>query len=133
MSYILCRTAAGLLCLLTIAWLPISATDAGPFRRPLKYPILPGRGLVIVEKVEAPGKELSKPILAEKSGERSSKINLPVKHGFVTVELEGRWWIFRDGSKDLADFKKSGEPAKSYTRINAAPYKATLRAPDIET
>jgi hypothetical protein len=133
MSCILCRTAAGLFCLLTIAWLPISATDAGPFRRRLKCPIHPGRVLVIVEKAEAHGKELTKPILAEKSGERSSKISLPAKHGFVTVEAEGRWWIFREGSKDLADFKKSGEPAKSYTRINVAPYKATLRAPDIET
>jgi hypothetical protein len=133
MSCILCRTAAGLFCLLSVAWLPISTTDAGPFRRRLKCPILPGRDLVIVEKAEAPRKELPNPVLAEKSGERSSKISLPAKHGFVTVETEGRWWIFRDGSKDLAAFKKTGEPEKSYTRINAAPYKATLRAPDIET
>ena len=133
MSCIPCRTAAGLFCLLSVAWLPISATDAGPFGRRLKCPILPGRGLVIVEKADASGKELTKPTLADKSAERSSKVSLPARHGFVTVELEGRWWIFRDGSKDLADFKKSGEPAKSYTRVNVAPYKATLRAPDIET
>jgi hypothetical protein len=126
MSCILCRTAAGLFCLLSVAWLPISTTDAGPFRRRMKCPIVPGRVLVIVEKAEAPRKELPNPILADKSGERISKISLPAKHGFVTVEVEGRWWIFRDGSKDLAAFKKTGEPEKSYTRINAAPYKARL-------
>jgi hypothetical protein len=133
MSRILCWTAAGLFCLLTVAWLPISTNDAGPFRRRLKCPILPGSVLVIVEKVEAPNKELSDPVLADKSGKLSSKKNLPAKHGFVTVEAEGRWWIFREGSKELAAFKKIGEPEKCYTRINVAPYQVTLKAPDIAT
>src|SRR5262249_24087182 len=59
--------------------------------------------------------------------------NLPDRPGFVKVEAEGRWWIFREGSKDLAEFKKVGEPEKSITRINVAPYQLTLRAPDVAT
>jgi hypothetical protein len=127
----LCLAATGMVCLLALAWAPISTTDAGLFRRRLKCPTPPSRVLVIVEKGEAAKKELSNPIFPEKIGEPSIKKSLPTKPGFVTIEVEGRHWIFREGSKDVTAFKKAGEPEKCYTRINVAPYQVTLRAPDI--
>ena len=66
-------------------------------------------------------------------GETGGKVTLPSREGFVIMETEGRWWIFREGSKDLASFKKLGEPEKSVTRVNAAPFKVTVRAPDVAT
>lgn len=133
MFRILCLSASGLLCLLSLAWVPVSTTEAGLFRRRFKCPILPDPVLVIVEKVDSPKKDLSNPVLSDKRSEPSSKKSLPVKYGFVTVEAEGRWWIFREASKELAAFKKIGEPEKCYTRINVAPYQLTLKAPDIAT
>jgi len=129
----ICLTAAGLFCVFTLTWAPISTSDAGLFRRRAKCPIVPNRVIVIVEKVDAPKKGTSAPTLPEIIGDPSIKKSLPAKQGFVTIEADGRHWIFRDGSKDLDEFKKTGEPEKSYTRVNAAPYRVTLRAPDVET
>ncbi|MCG8586710.1 MAG: hypothetical protein MI757_18565, partial [Pirellulales bacterium] len=55
------------------------------------------------------------------------------KPGFVTAVVDGRLWIFRPGSEDLAEFKKNGEPAKSVTFPNAGRRGMTLKAPDRET
>jgi hypothetical protein len=53
--------------------------------------------------------------------------------GFATFVLEGRVWVFRPGSKELAEFEKTGEPAKSVTRIAAGPLNMTVKGPDPET
>lgn len=53
--------------------------------------------------------------------------------GFETFVREGRIWVFRPGSKDLEEFLRSGEPAKSMTRIAAGPLKMTVKAPDADT
>ncbi|MCG8586636.1 MAG: hypothetical protein MI757_18190, partial [Pirellulales bacterium] len=55
------------------------------------------------------------------------------KPGFVTAVVDGRLWIFRPGSEDLAEFKKNGEPAKFVTFPNAGRRGMTLKAPDRET
>jgi sugar lactone lactonase YvrE len=52
--------------------------------------------------------------------------------GFATIEEKGRIWVFAEGSKDLADFRKKGEPAKSITRPGAGPSGKTLRGPDAD-
>jgi sugar lactone lactonase YvrE len=55
------------------------------------------------------------------------------RDGFVTFLRDGRIWVFRPGTKDLAEFLETGEPAKSVTRPNAGPLRMTVRGPDIET
>jgi hypothetical protein len=53
--------------------------------------------------------------------------------GFATFVRDGRVWVFREGSKDLAEFEKTGEPAKSVTLIGTGPLGMTVKAPDAET
>jgi hypothetical protein len=59
--------------------------------------------------------------------------------GFAVWVVEGRWWVFREGSKENADFvkgvakgmePKDAVPAKQVTRTGAD---VTLKAPDAET
>jgi uncharacterized protein (TIGR03000 family) len=64
--------------------------------------------------------------------ENGEKIVL-AKEGFAVEKHEGRLWVFREGSKELAEFKKSGPPEKHVARVNAAPLKLTVKAPDIAT
>ena len=111
--------------LLTMLWaVSLVPAEACPERRRSVGFVTP---VVIPESGDTPQKD------AKEKPKVDEKITLPQKAGFWVVEAEGRWWIFREGSKDLAAFKKTGEPEKSYTRINAEPYRLTLRAPDIAT
>jgi len=57
----------------------------------------------------------------------SSKYSLP---GFPAFVADGRLWVFKKGSKELAGFKKTGEPAKRVTRIGAGPNDCTIMAVD---
>jgi uncharacterized protein (TIGR03000 family) len=57
----------------------------------------------------------------------------PMREGFVVLEREGRWWIFREGSKEAADYQTQGEPDKHVTRLNVLPYRVTFKAPDPAT
>jgi hypothetical protein len=52
------------------------------------------------------------------------------KPGFVTEVKDGRLWVFREGSKDLEEFRKSGDLTKMVTRIGAGPNGMTIRAGD---
>lgn len=54
------------------------------------------------------------------------------KPGFYTEVKEGRLWVLRDGSKELAEFKKDGELAKQVTRIGAGPNGMTIKSSDVE-
>ncbi len=58
---------------------------------------------------------------------------LAAKEGFETIEKDGRWWIFKSGSKELEEYKKTGDLEKHVTRLNAGPNHETLMAPDAET
>ena len=50
------------------------------------------------------------------------------------VELEdGRLWVFREGSAELAQFVEQGEPAKQVVRPAAGPGGITLKSADAET
>jgi hypothetical protein len=53
--------------------------------------------------------------------------------GFETKVQEGRIWVFRPGSVELAEFEKSGELAKHITRPGAGPQGLTVKAADAET
>jgi hypothetical protein len=55
------------------------------------------------------------------------------KPGFVTQVQDGRLWVFKDGSKDLADMQKNGLPEKAVMRIAAGPDGMTVKAPDDAT
>lgn len=55
------------------------------------------------------------------------------KTGFYTEVKDGRLWVFEEGSKALAEFKKSGEPAKQYTKIGAGPNGMTIKSDDAKT
>jgi phosphate transport system substrate-binding protein len=58
---------------------------------------------------------------------------LQARAGFVLREDGGRWWVFRRGSKPLAAFDREGPPDRYVTRLRAAPYGVTLKAPDLAT
>jgi hypothetical protein len=53
--------------------------------------------------------------------------------GFMTQVTDGRLWVFREGSKELEEFRTTGEPAKRVTRVGAGPDGMTLMGPDGET
>lgn len=57
----------------------------------------------------------------------------PNRPGFVVKFSEDRWWIFKAGSKEALDAEKHGVPEKHVTRLNIAPWKITLKAPDVGT
>lgn len=50
------------------------------------------------------------------------------KPGFYTEIRDGRLWVFREGSKELEEFKKGGEPAHQTTRIGAGPNGMTIKS-----
>ena len=52
--------------------------------------------------------------------------------GFVTRVVDGRIWVFAEGSKDWDEFLKTGEPAKSVTKVGAGPNGATVKSSDSE-
>lgn len=52
------------------------------------------------------------------------------KPGFVTDVKDGRLWVFREGSKDLDEYRQNGELTKMVTRIGAGPNGMTIRAGD---
>lgn len=55
------------------------------------------------------------------------------KSGFYTQVVDGRLWVFEEGSDDLKAFLEHGEPAKSVTRIGAGPNGMTIRSADAQT
>jgi hypothetical protein len=55
------------------------------------------------------------------------------KPGFVTEVEDGRLWVFREGSKELEDFKKTGEPVKQFTDVGSGPNGMTVKAADEQT
>ncbi|QKG64980.1 hypothetical protein HP062_04895 [Pseudomonas sp. B14-6] len=55
------------------------------------------------------------------------------KPGFITEVEDGRLWVFREGSKELVDFKKTGEPAKQFSDIGAGPNGMTVKSADEKT
>lgn len=54
------------------------------------------------------------------------------KPGFVTKIENGRLWVFQEGSKELAEFEKNGEPTINVSRIGEGPEGMTLKAPSNE-
>lgn len=54
------------------------------------------------------------------------------KPGFVTKLENGRIWVFAEGSKELADFEKNGEPTIAVSKIGEGPEGMTLRGPSAE-
>lgn len=50
------------------------------------------------------------------------------KPGFVTKVEDGRLWVFKAGSKELADMEKSGLPAVHVSKIGEGPEGMTLKA-----
>jgi hypothetical protein len=50
--------------------------------------------------------------------------------GYFTKMENGRLWVFKSESKELADFLKSGEPAKQVIRPGAGPFGMTIKAVD---
>lgn len=54
------------------------------------------------------------------------------KPGFVTVVEKGRLWVFKDGSKELEDFRKHGEPTVANVKIGAGPEGMTIKGPSME-
>ncbi len=52
------------------------------------------------------------------------------KPGFWTREVDGRLWVFRSGSRELAAFQKSGPPARQVTRLGVGPGGMALKSTD---
>ena len=116
---------------------------------------LPYQSLVVTEHYDAEGKSLKSVVarLRVKEGydpkrgdwywahflpsgalAESSLDRYPFgKPGYVTMEEDGRLWVFRSGSQELLDYCTHHELAKHVTRIGAGPLGMTLKAPDTET
>ena len=60
-------------------------------------------------------------------------LEMYAKPGFVVLEDDGRLWVFREGSDDLAAFQESGEPAKQVVRPLAAPGGVTVKSTESAT
>ena len=58
---------------------------------------------------------------------------LVAKTGFVTKVEDGRLWVFRAGSAELAEFETAGELAEHVIRPGAGPAGMTVKGPDAET
>lgn len=52
------------------------------------------------------------------------------KPGFWTREVDGRLWVFRSGSRELAAFRRDGPPARQVTRLGVGPNGMAIKAPD---
>lgn len=52
------------------------------------------------------------------------------KPGFWTREVDGRLWVFRSGSRELAAFRRDGPPARQVTRLGVGPNGMALKATD---
>lgn len=55
------------------------------------------------------------------------------KPGFYVTLEDGRLWVFREGSEELAAFLEHGEPAKQVVRPAAGPDGLTVKSVDTET
>ncbi|MDZ7582408.1 MAG: hypothetical protein U5R30_17935 [Deltaproteobacteria bacterium] len=53
--------------------------------------------------------------------------------GFHTEMHDGRLWVFKEGSKELEEFRAQGELAKHVIRPGAGPGGITLKGPDAAT
>jgi hypothetical protein len=53
--------------------------------------------------------------------------------GLITRVKDDRLWIFRDRTKDLADFDKGTPSEKHVTLVGEGPNGMTVKAPDAET
>ncbi len=73
--------------------------------------------------------------LTLKSTESSTIIEYVVtREGFFTqLDGDGRLWVFRADSPELASYLAAGKPAKHVVRPGAGPLGLTLKAVDVET
>lgn len=53
--------------------------------------------------------------------------------GYLTEVKDGRLWVFKPDSKELAEFQKNGETVKQFTAIGAGPEGMTVKAGDQKT
>jgi hypothetical protein len=53
--------------------------------------------------------------------------------GFHAEILDGRLWVFRQGSKELANFMAKGPSDKHSTKVGAGPERMTVKGPDMPT
>jgi hypothetical protein len=89
------------------------------------------------------GGELAKHVTRVKAGPGGVTVKAPdtetldaymtARDGFYTQMVDGRLWVFVDGSSDLESFRGGNEPAKHVTRVKAGPGGVTVKAPDTET
>jgi hypothetical protein len=87
--------------------------------------------------------ELAKHVVRPGAGPNGMTIKAPdnetitaymaARDGFRTVIKDDRLWVFRGGTKELAEYFKKGEPAYHVTRPSAGPMGMTVKAPDVET
>jgi hypothetical protein len=110
-----------------------------------------GRQWVFLEKKEEAAlkdayanKPVAKPLTREKigvGGKTAHAVSAAAldalaawKPGFsVRLDKDSRVWIFKEGSKELAEYDVKGEPAKQVTRVGAGPGGSTVKAPDAGT
>ncbi len=53
--------------------------------------------------------------------------------GFLTDVKDGRLWVFKPDSKELAEYRKNGETVKQFTEIGGGPEGMTVKAGDQKT
>jgi uncharacterized protein (TIGR03000 family) len=142
-------------------WLPAGATleieghkttSTGEKRTFETPPVAVGKTYAYKVKVALGGKEVIKTLLLKTEGQQSidlrasfqsaaepikspkpAPIKGPTKPGYITYIEDGRLWVFRDGSKEVAAFLMDGELAKHVVRPGIGPKGMTIKGPDAET
>lgn len=112
---------------------PAEPTWTAPAPMDAPAPLPDGMPAPLPEDMPAPlPDEMPAPMEAPTPSEVGNALGFD-KPGFRTFERDGRLWVFREGSEDLATFLEHGEPAKSVTSIGSGPSGMTLRSGDMDT
>jgi hypothetical protein len=72
------------------------------------------------------------PVVEESTPEARPTSEAYALPGFAVYEVDGRLWVFRDGSVGRQQFLEHGEPARNATLVGEGPEGKTLKGAEIE-
>lgn len=128
---------------------PVPTVGVGPFSRPGFVTFLNKNVLTVfhLESKDLPkfrkSGDMAKGVIRPAAGPEGLSLKAPdgetiqdylmTDKQFIVRHVDGRLWVFRNGSAAFGQYVRDGELAKNVTRVGAGPSGMTLKAPDIET